>query len=410
MRIETPRLVIRALLSDDEGPLHEVYSDPEVMRYLEPPFTRQQTHEFVEKKPVFALALRESGQVIGHVVWHLCDESSYELGWVIGRAYWGKGYACEVTQALMAQALGRQCNIVIQCHPEQAVTRHIAEKFGFYDLGLENGLQTYRFLYKVTEGGLSREQRDALICSLLGKTVEVEIDRPIGYVHVTNGLTLRYQVNYGFLPGVMAGDGDEQDAYVLGVDEPLTHFTGTVIGAIRRADDNEDKLVVAPEGLRFHQAQIAEATWFVEQYFSTTIDTLYRKACGVIAYRRREGRVEYLMLLQRRTKAWSFPKGHMEAGETEEQTARRELREETGLSARLDPNFRAEMWYNVNELTRKQLILFLGEVREEPTVEEPQIEAFRWFTQEEIAPLLLPDARELLARAQQYITEGQTPP
>lgn len=272
MRIETPRLLIRELLPEDEAPLHTVYSDPEVMRYLEPPFTREQTHEFVEKKQVYALVLRSTGAVIGHVIWHLYDENSYELGWVIGKAHWGKGYASEVTRAMLAEGLGRQCNIVIQCHPEQTATRHIAEAFGFYNLGLEEGLQTYRFLYKVTEGGLTKEQRDALIRSLLGKTADVQIDRPVGYIHHTNGLTLRYPINYGFLPGVMAGDGDEQDAYILGVDEPLEHFTGTVIAAIRRADDNEDKLVVAPEGMRFSEAEISEATWFVEQYFSSTVE------------------------------------------------------------------------------------------------------------------------------------------
>lgn len=274
MRIETPRLLIRDPEPGDAAALHTVYSDPEVMRYLEPPFTWEQTLAFVERKAVYALALRENGRVIGHVIWHKCDENSFELGWVLGKAHWGMGFASEVTRAMLAEGLGRQCNLVICCHPDQAVTRHIAEKFGFYDLGVENGLQTYRYLYKVTQGGLTLDQREALIRSLLGKTVEVEIDRPIGYVHVTNGLTLRYTVNYGFLPGVMAGDGDEQDAYILGVDVPLSRFRGTVIGAIRRADDNEDKLVVAPEGTRFPAEEIRRATWFVEQYFSSSIEVL----------------------------------------------------------------------------------------------------------------------------------------
>lgn len=274
MRIETPRLLIRPLTQADEGALHPIYSDPQVMAYLEPPFTPEQTRAFVADKPVYALTLRDTGAVIGHVIWHPFDESSYELGWVIGKAHWGRGYASEVTRAMLAEGLGQQRSIVIRCHPGQAVTRHIAEKFGFYDLGLDDGLQTHRFLYKVTEGTLSMAQRDSLIRSLLGRTVEVRIDRPIGYVHVTNGVTLRYTVNYGFLPGVQAGDGDEQDVYILGVDEPLTQFRGTVIAAIRRADDNEDKLVAAPEGMRFTHEQIRQATWFVEQYFSSTIEVL----------------------------------------------------------------------------------------------------------------------------------------
>ena len=113
--------------------------------------------------------------------------------------------------------------------------------------------------YGNTEIYLSPEEREALVRSFMGKTVTVEIDRPIGFVHHTKGITLHYTVNYGFLPGVIGGDGEEQDVYVLGVSEPLERFTGMVVGAIRRRDDNEDKLVAAPAGMTLHQGQIAEA-------------------------------------------------------------------------------------------------------------------------------------------------------
>lgn len=129
--------------------------------------------------------------------------------------------------------------------------------------------------YGNTELFLSPEQREALIQSLLGKIVTVEIDRPVGFVHHTKGVTLHYTVNYGFLPGVNGGDGEEQDVYVLGVDEPLERFTGRIIGAIRRSDDNEDKLVAAPEGMVLHQGQIARAVHFAEKYFDSTIESIF---------------------------------------------------------------------------------------------------------------------------------------
>ena len=94
--------------------------------------------------------------------------------------------------------------------------------------------------YGNTEVFLSPKEREALIRAYMGKTVEVVIDRPIGYHHVTKDVPLDYTVNYGYLPGVMGGDGDEQDVYVLGVDVPLQRFTGRIIGAIRRRDDNEE--------------------------------------------------------------------------------------------------------------------------------------------------------------------------
>lgn len=139
----------------------------------------------------------------------------------------------------------------------------------------------------------------------------------------------------------MGGDGEEQDAYILGVDTPLSDFTGRVIAVIRRHNDCEDKLVVAPEGLSFHQGQIAETVHFQEQYFISTIDSIFQKSCGVVPFRRAGVEPEFLLLFQRGSGTWSFPKGHMEAGETEERTALRELFEETGFRTRLIPGARA---------------------------------------------------------------------
>ena len=114
------------------------------------------------------------------------------------------------------------------------------------------------------------DTREQIIQSLMGQLVHVEVDRPIGYVHGD----IVYPVNYGYIPGIIAGDGEEQDAYILGVTEPLAVFDGRVVGAIRRRDDNEDKLIVAPDGMVFHQAEIAEAVHFQEQYFDYIVETV----------------------------------------------------------------------------------------------------------------------------------------
>ena len=122
---------------------------------------------------------------------------------------------------------------------------------------------------------LSAQEREALIGSLMGKMTEAVIDRPIGHTHVTKGITLHYTINYGFLPGIMGGDGEEQDVYVLGVDVPLETFRGRVIAAIHRSDDNEDKLVMAPANMILSAEEIRQATWFVEKYFDSTIQTIW---------------------------------------------------------------------------------------------------------------------------------------
>lgn len=234
------------------------------------------------------------------------------------------------------------------------------------------------------------DTRERILHELLGKTVHVVIDRPIGYRHGD----LTYPVNYGYIPGVMAGDGEEQDAYILGVPEPLSAFDGRVVGAIRRKNDCEDKLIVAPEGMVFHQGQIAEAIHFQEQYFVSTIDSLFRKSCGVLPYRVVDGVREYLIVFEHYSQCWSLPKGHMEAGETEEETALRELFEETGLTARLDTAKTAAVEYPISPTARKQVVFYLGQVSGTPKAREGEIEKFKWVKAEELKDYLFPDTVE----------------
>ena len=106
---------------------------------------------------------------------------------------------------------------------------------------------------------------------MIGATVTVLVDRPLGSAH-PDWPELIYPVNYGFVPGIMAADGEEQDAYILGVDRPLKRFSGQVVAVIRRLDDVEDKWVVAPEGRRFTKEQIAAAVDFQERYFQSEIE------------------------------------------------------------------------------------------------------------------------------------------
>ena len=129
--------------------------------------------------------------------------------------------------------------------------------------------------YGNAEVFLSPEQREALIQEYLGKTVTVTVDRPIGFHHVTKGIHLHYTVNYGFLPGITGGDGEEQDVYILGAAEPLETFRGKIIGVVRRKDDNEDKFVAAPEGMAFTAEQIRKEIHFVEKYFDSAVFSIY---------------------------------------------------------------------------------------------------------------------------------------
>ena len=95
----------------------------------------------------------------------------------------------------------------------------------------------------------------------MNRVVTVIIDRPLGSYH-PKYRDLYYPVNYGYISGIIAPDGEEQDAYVLGIEEPLERFMGRVIAIIHRLDDVEDKWVVAPEGMCFSVEEIMAGVRF----------------------------------------------------------------------------------------------------------------------------------------------------
>ena len=113
--------------------------------------------------------------------------------------------------------------------------------------------------------------RKALVNSFLGKTVTISIDRPMGSIHPKHR-DLIYPINYGYIPNVIGGDGEELDVYLLGVDTPVKEYTARIIGIIYRRNDVEDKLVAAPEGMLFTAKEITAAVRFQEQYYESEVE------------------------------------------------------------------------------------------------------------------------------------------
>lgn len=106
---------------------------------------------------------------------------------------------------------------------------------------------------------------------MIGDMVKVTIDRPLGSYHPEHK-NMYYPVNYGYIEEVIAPDGEEQDAYVLGVTAAVKEFTGKIIAVIHRLDDVEEKWVVAPENKTYTKEEILEQVYFQEQYFTVEIE------------------------------------------------------------------------------------------------------------------------------------------
>lgn len=105
---------------------------------------------------------------------------------------------------------------------------------------------------------------------MIGSIVTVTVDRPLGTYHPEHP-DLFYPVNYGYIAGVMAPDGEEQDAYILGVTRPVSSFTGRVAAVIHRKDDVEDKWVVVPEGVKLTDAEILGQVYYQERFFDVEV-------------------------------------------------------------------------------------------------------------------------------------------
>lgn len=104
----------------------------------------------------------------------------------------------------------------------------------------------------------------------LNKIIEAKIDRPIGSSHLKYPDHI-YLVNYGYIPNTVSGDGKELDCYVLGEYKPLSEFKGKCIAIIHRLNDDDDKLILAPENKNFTNAEIRLLTDFQERFYKSEI-------------------------------------------------------------------------------------------------------------------------------------------
>ena len=141
-------ITIRNMRPGDADALYRLLSDPEVMRYLEPPYDRVQAEAFLHhaglSEPPLVYAVEENGSFIGYVIYHAYDVESVEIGWVLLPEYWGRGYASALTDQLIDRARQAQKSVVIECAPAQEATKRIAIKKGFRACGTCGGLEVYR--------------------------------------------------------------------------------------------------------------------------------------------------------------------------------------------------------------------------------------------------------------------------
>lgn len=282
MIIETKRLCLRPWRESDAKQLYKLAKDPEIgppagwLPHTSIENSREILKNVLTAEGTFAVTLKGKDTPIGCAGWMETtaheDLHELELGYWMGQAYWGNGYAPEAVQALLRycfETLG-QSRIWCAHYAENDKSRRVIEKCGFQLM--------FRRKEKVEALG---EERICCFYTLeagdwqkppFGTLYHARIDRPLGSTHPKHA-DIVYEVNYGYIPGIFAPDEEEQDVYILGVDEPVEEFTGKLIAVIHRLNDVEDKWVLAPENKSFTPEEIRKKVHFQERFFQTELLT-----------------------------------------------------------------------------------------------------------------------------------------
>lgn len=215
---------------------------------------------------------------------------------------------------------------------------------------------------------------------MLGKFVKVRVTSPMHSYNSRFGF--KYKLNYGVIENKVRKK-PVQCAYIMGINHPVRNFDGRVIAVIKRHGCKGIVWVVAPKSTRFIVNDIKQAVEFAEGKKGYNIECLYERSCGAVVYRHDNGIVKYLLIRNKRSAHWGFPKGHVEPGETNEETAVREVLEETGLNIKIIPGFEKKSEYTIQGKIEKAVSIFLAGTDEtEYKLQEEEIEECGWFSYE----------------------------
>lgn len=262
---------------------------------------------------------------------------------------------------------------------------------------------------------------------------KVTIDRPMGSSH-PDYPALIYPVNYGYISGIVAPDGEEQDAYILGVDVPVHEFTGKRIAIVHRRDDLETKWIIVPENIVFNKQQIEEMIYFQEQYYDSYVEMLndemwdaFDEHENYLGYQIKrsmakdlpEGVYHIVVMVYTKTSdgkilvtqrarnktyplKWEITGGSIVTGETPVEGAARELSEETGILQTLE-NFR-EIYVHVDKIRHCIYHCYLACIPKEVPVKLQMGETmdYRFLDFTEFNKLVLSD-RFVLSEQSRYI-------
>ena len=238
---------------------------------------------------------------------------------------------------------------------------------------------------------------------MLGKYVRIKVTHPIHSYSNEQGFT--YELNYGEVEGAKQFNASVKGAFIMGINHPVRSFDGRVVGVVRYDGSNEIDWVVAPKSTRFINIDIANGIEFAVRDKKHTLECLYERSCGAVVYRNIGGMIRFLLIKNRRSSPWGFPKGHVEQGENDFQTAYREVLEETGIRITIHPDFITKSQYTIQGKVEKNVNIFLAATQDTQTIiQKEEIEDYIWLGYEKaLGKLRFENDRNILAKAYEYL-------
>lgn len=211
---------------------------------------------------------------------------------------------------------------------------------------------------------------------MLGQCVRAHVVKTLGS---TDEAGFTYPLNFA----TIYDTPQTEYVYIMGIDHAVSNFDGRIIAVLETDKIDTDKKriwIMAPKSTRYINLDIIEALDLENNYKDYKLTCLFESSSGAIVYRNIRGSIHFLLIKNKRSNNWGFPKGHLEKGETRADAARREVLEETGIHVKIQLGFEAVSKYKIRDKIDKKVSIFVGTTDDKETkIQKSEIESYIWL-------------------------------